>query len=113
MLKPGDDYDDDDSLDLKELESQVMQLVDRGDVEEKLRMQLFEMEMLQSMYSNPGEFCVDNPAIVADINEYLDGRTDTLPCRLDYTINLTMDPNVCKLFSLGFLIFSNTQNSQM
>ena len=59
MLK-SDDYDDDESLDLKELESQVMHLVDRGEVEEKLRMQLFEMEMLQSMYSNPGEFCVDN-----------------------------------------------------
>jgi hypothetical protein len=104
MLK-SDDYDDDDSLDLKELESQVMQLVDRGEVEEKLRMQLFEMEMLQSMYSNPGEFCVDNHAILADINEYLDGRTEILPCRLDYTINLTIDPNVRQYF-LNFYTLS-------
>ncbi|XP_047121467.1 RWD domain-containing protein 2A isoform X1 [Schistocerca piceifrons] len=85
------DYDDSEFLDFKELEEQITQIVDNGNLEEMLRIQLSEFEMLQSMFSNPGEFCVDDPSVIADINEFVDGRCSIIPPRLDFSINLFID----------------------
>lgn len=78
-------------LDLKELEAQILQFVDKSDVEEMLRLQISELEMLQSMFSNPGEFCMDDYGAIADVHEYLDGRCTILPPQLDFTINLLLE----------------------
>lgn len=53
-----------------------------------LRKQLDELEMLTSIYCNPGELKIDDHSITADINEFLDGRLTDLNRQLDYTIML-------------------------
>lgn len=85
------DWDDNEYLDFKELEEQITQIVDNGNLEEMLRIQLTELEMLQSMFSNPGEFCVDDYSVIADINEFVDGKCSVIPPRLDFTVNLYLD----------------------
>lgn len=94
----------DEYLDFEELEEQITQIVDHGNLEEMLRIQLSEMEMLQSMFSNPGEFCVDDPSTIADIHEFLDGKTTILPPRLDYTINLSIEDVTFILVIFLFLL---------
>lgn len=89
------DWKDNECLDFKELEEQITQIVDNGNLEEMLRIQLSEVEMLQSMFSNPGEFCVYDYSVIADINEFVDGRCSIYPPRLDFTINLFMDKVMC------------------
>lgn len=84
------DWEDNEYLDFKELEEQITQIVDNGNLEEMLRIQLSELEMIQSMFSNPGEFCIDDPSVIADINDFLDGKTNAFPPRLDFTINLVI-----------------------
>ncbi|KAF4523106.1 hypothetical protein B566_EDAN003120 [Ephemera danica] len=81
----------DEELDLKELEAQILKFVDKSDVEEMLRIQLSELEMLQSMFSNPGEFCMDDYGALADIHEYIEGRCTVLPPQLDFTIKLILE----------------------
>ncbi|KAG8221846.1 hypothetical protein J437_LFUL003222 [Ladona fulva] len=85
-------------IDLKELEEQIMLLVDKSDLEEMLRLQLSELEMLQSMFPNPGEFCVDDYSIIADINEFVEGKYPDIPHCLDYTINLQLDKVKLEVF---------------
>lgn len=85
------DWKDNEYLDFKELEEQIAQIVGNGNLEEMLRIQLSEVEMLQSMFSNPGEFCVYDYSVIADINEFVDGKCSIYPPRLDFTINLFMD----------------------
>lgn len=77
-------------LDLKELEKQIAELVDKSNVEEMLKIQLSEFEMVQSMFSNPGELTVDDHSVLADFNDYLEGRTTVTPPHLDFTINLVL-----------------------
>lgn len=84
-------WKDNECLDFKELEEQITQIVDNGNLEEMLRIQLSEVEMLQSMFSNPGEFCVYDYSVIADINEYVDGKCSVYPPRLDFSINLFID----------------------
>lgn len=85
------DWEDTECLDFKELEEQITQIVDNGNLEEMLRLQLSEVEMLQSIFPNPGEFCVCDYSVIADINEFLDGKCSFYPSRLDFTINLVID----------------------
>ena len=85
------DWRDNECLDFKELEEQIAQIVDNGNLEEMLRVQLSEVEMLQSMFPNPGEFCVYDYSVIADINEFVDGKCSLYPPRLDFTINLVID----------------------
>lgn len=84
-------WEDDGFLDFKELEYQITQFVDKSEVEEMLKIQVSEFEMLQSMFSNPGEFEVFDYSVIADINEYVDGKNCELPPQLNFTINLTID----------------------
>jgi len=85
------DWEDNEYLDFKELEEQITQIVDNGNLEEMLRLQLSEVEMLQSIFPNPGEFCVCDYSVIADINEFVDGKCSVYPPRLDFTINLVID----------------------
>lgn len=89
-----DGYDVDDFLDFKELEEQITQFVDRSELTDMLRMQLTEVEMLQSMFSNPGEFCIDDPSVIADMNDYVDEKFGVFPAQLDFIINLVLNNKV-------------------
>ncbi|KAJ9601056.1 hypothetical protein L9F63_000791 [Diploptera punctata] len=84
-------WKDNECLDFKELEEQIAQIVDNGNLEEMLRIQLSELEMLQSMFSNPGEFSVYDHSVIADINEFVDGKSTVYPPQLDFTISLFID----------------------
>lgn len=84
-------WEDDGFLDFKELEEQITQFVDKSELEEMFRLQILEFEMLQSMFSNPGEFEVHDHSVIADINDFVEGKTSILPPYLDFTINLTID----------------------
>ncbi|PSN57282.1 hypothetical protein C0J52_02565 [Blattella germanica] len=88
-------WKDNECLDFKELEEQIVQIVDHGNLEEMLRIQLSELEMLQSMFSNPGEFSVYDHSVIADINEFVDGKSFVCPPRLDFTINLFIEKVRC------------------
>jgi len=58
---------DNECLDFKKLEEQIAQIADNGNWEEMLSSQLSEVEMLQSMFPNPGELCVYDYSVIADI----------------------------------------------
>uniref|UniRef100_A0A1B6EHS2 RWD domain-containing protein n=1 Tax=Cuerna arida TaxID=1464854 RepID=A0A1B6EHS2_9HEMI len=84
-------WDDDGFLDFKELEDQMAQFVDKSELEEMLSIQLEEVEMLQSMFSNPGEFEIYDRSVIIDINDFVKGKCNVLPPRFDFTINLVLD----------------------
>lgn len=54
-----------------------------------LQQQIDELDMLQSIFCNPGELKIDDHSVLADINEYLDGKRMQLNQKLDYTITLS------------------------
>lgn len=58
---------------------------------ENLQSQLSEMEVLQSMFPNPGEIKFEDNAILATMSRFLDYGSLDLPPFLDFTVNLTMD----------------------
>lgn len=47
-----------------------------------------EVEMLQSIFCNAGEMKIADHSILADMFDYLDGKTDALIQKLDYTISI-------------------------
>lgn len=51
-----------------------------------LQSQISELNMLQSIYYNPGELKISDPSVEADINEYLAGNLTELNSKLEYTI---------------------------
>lgn len=53
-----------------------------------LQQQIDELDMLQSIFCNPGELKIDDHSILADINEFLDDKRLQLNQILDYTITL-------------------------
>ncbi|XP_071452663.1 RWD domain-containing protein 2A [Hetaerina americana] len=83
--------DSEEFINFKDLEEQIMLSVERSELEEMLRLQLSEYEMIQSMFPNAGELCIDDYSIIADINEFLDGRCTAFPQCLDYTLNLQLE----------------------
>lgn len=56
-----------------------------------IREQCDEVEMLQSIFCNPGEMKVSDHSILADMFDYLDDKIDRLNKRLDYTIEISID----------------------
>uniref|UniRef100_A0A1B6CTB9 RWD domain-containing protein n=1 Tax=Clastoptera arizonana TaxID=38151 RepID=A0A1B6CTB9_9HEMI len=90
-LKMNECWEDDGFLDFKELESQITQFVDKSEILEMLKIQVSEFDMLQSMFPNPGEFEVNDYSIIADINEYIEGKISKLPSQLNFTIYLSID----------------------
>lgn len=53
-----------------------------------IREQCDEVEMLQSIFCNAGEIKIIDHSILADMFDYLDGKTDALIQNLDYTIRI-------------------------
>jgi uncharacterized membrane protein len=72
-------------------EYEVMQIISLRNC---LRKQLEEYELLKSMYSNPGEFQSDNPFLVNDIREFLNGNRSSVSEKLDYRIKLQLSESL-------------------
>lgn len=62
------------------------------DLVEMLSLQLTEVEMLESMFPNPGEFQLDDPSTVADFQAFVDGqlKQDDLRSRIGFIVKLDM-----------------------
>lgn len=60
-------------------------------IKQNLETQLSELEMLQSVFYNPGEIRLDDQSIVAHITNYVNNKTNITPPCLDFTINLTIE----------------------
>lgn len=59
-------------------------------VKEMLQLQLSEVEMLSSMFANPGEFVLEDPMCLAEIQEFVDGSSsyDKVHSRVGFTIKV-------------------------
>ncbi|XP_015905541.1 RWD domain-containing protein 2A [Parasteatoda tepidariorum] len=55
---------------------------------DQLTLQLSEIEMLSSMYPDNSEFYITLPSIIADMNRYVEGKTQYTPNELDFVLNL-------------------------
>lgn len=75
----------------KGLSQETTVFVDKNEMDRLLKIQLEEVEMLQSMFSNPGEFKMFDHSVIADIHEFIEGKSVMLPPRLDFIINLVVD----------------------
>ncbi|XP_055306674.1 RWD domain-containing protein 2A-like [Sitodiplosis mosellana] len=53
-----------------------------------IREQCDEVEMLQSIFCNPGEMKIDDHSILTDMFDYLEEKSDRLTKKLDYTITI-------------------------
>lgn len=53
-----------------------------------LKVQLTELEMLESMFSNPGEIRVGDANVLNAVRDFVDGKIAEKPPFLDITINL-------------------------
>ncbi|XP_067125208.1 RWD domain-containing protein 2A [Centruroides vittatus] len=55
-----------------------------------LALQLTEVDMLISMYPSRDEFKLDDLSVIDEIKSFIDGKTDTLPPRMDFTLHLNI-----------------------
>lgn len=62
-------------------------------IKECLQQQIDEVDMLSSIFCNPGEFKIDDHSVLADINQYIAGTIKQLHRRLDYTISVPILKN--------------------
>lgn len=84
---PIDDFD----LNFSDLEFEIADICDKSEIKEMITLQLQEVEMLQSMFPNPGEFKIDNYGITADMYQFVEDKTTKIPAQLDYQILLNID----------------------
>lgn len=61
------------------------------ELRECLSKQLDEYQILQSIYSLPGEFHTDNSSLAHEIEEYLDGKRDAINEKLDIRLKLNLN----------------------
>lgn len=66
-----------------------------------IREQCDEVEMLQSIFCNPGEMKISDHGILADMFDYLAGNIQHLNRKLDYTTRIPI-PNSDRTFELHF-----------
>jgi len=57
----------------------------------RLEQQLDELELLQSVFSEPGEFHTDDQTVVDHATAYVKGLADEVPNRLACGVHLTVD----------------------
>ncbi|KAK7097059.1 RWD domain-containing protein 2B-like [Littorina saxatilis] len=59
-------------------------------LQEMLELQLAEVEMLQSMFPNPGEFTLDSKTVLEELQSYVDGRIryEYLGTRIGFTVKI-------------------------
>lgn len=63
--------------------------MDSNGLQDKLQLQLSELEMLNAMFPNPGELELTDPGAVSDINDFLSGRCGLQELtKLSYTIRI-------------------------
>lgn len=58
------------------------------EIREKLESQICELEALQSVY--PEELTIADHGNLADVNEFVSGNCDSLPSKLEYSIQITI-----------------------
>lgn len=73
------------------MESSSMSNINEKKLRENLQTQLGELEMLQSMFYNPGEIRIDDITALKSITNFVNGETEDLPQFLDITFNLIID----------------------
>lgn len=56
-----------------------------------LQQQIDEVEMLQSILCNPGEFKIDDYSVIADINDFIDGKRNCLNQIIDFNVNILLN----------------------
>ncbi|XP_058809447.1 RWD domain-containing protein 2A [Phymastichus coffea] len=66
-----------------------------GDIKETLEIQINELEALQAVY--PKEVSTSDHGNIADINDYIAGKTIDVPLRLEYEIEVPVDEVVVEL----------------
>ncbi|CAK9818078.1 RWD domain-containing protein 2A [Anthophora plagiata] len=59
------------------------------EMNENLTTQIYELEMLQSVY--PKELVITDHGVLADINEFIKNPTQELPQKLEYSIEISMN----------------------
>lgn len=74
--------DDDGQSDL------MSESLDHAELVATVELQLSEVDMLQSMFPGPRELVVDDPSVLCDLRDFVEGRTVLLPPKLDLVINL-------------------------
>jgi hypothetical protein len=63
------------------------------DIQSNLLLQLNELEMLVSMYPGDKELHLSNPALLQDMQEYLDGAVRSVPS-VEFSLNVDVDGDV-------------------
>ena len=63
---------------------------DSVDVREMLELQLAEVEMLESMFANPGEFTLDSHTVLDELRTFVNGTVnyDRLESRVGFTVKI-------------------------
>ena len=71
------------------------------DIYELLTLQLAEIEMLQSMFPQPGELELDDPLVVGIMQTFVEERkpVDTLNDRISFTLNIDVGEEDKKVIS--------------
>lgn len=69
-------------------------MIQRVILRESLRKQLEEYELLNSIYSMPGEFQSDNPYLVTVIQEFLNGTRSRVDEKLDFRIKFQISEKI-------------------
>ena len=77
--------------------------VDTERLKELLELQLSEVEMLQSMFCNAGEFELDDPTSVPEIQSFMDGiiQYEYLQSSIGFTVKITLDDDKVGTYSVS------------
>ncbi|KAK7471339.1 hypothetical protein BaRGS_00036014 [Batillaria attramentaria] len=76
---------------------------ENADVREMLELQLAEVEMLESMFANPGEFILDSPEALQELRAFIDGTLsyECLDARVGFTIKISTSESSLTLSQAG------------
>ena len=77
------------------------------DVREMLLLQMSEIEMLQSMFPDAGEFILDYENAINEIQGFLEDQTDyeTLTVRFGFTLKINVQEKVFTRFTRSMLLW--------
>ncbi|XP_041368981.1 RWD domain-containing protein 2B-like [Gigantopelta aegis] len=73
-----------------------------ADLKDLLELQLSEVEMLASMFPNPGEFSLDSRSALADVQAFVEGKIQYqyLRTRIGFTVRIAADSNKKQMLEL-------------
>ncbi len=81
-------------------------------IKDNMQQQLNEIELLQSVYSMPGEFKIDDEDAFALAGSFLNSTTDSHPTTVSYTVHLTVNVDDSEdQYQIITDIFCRAQNS--